>query len=76
MNIGPLEVVIVVLVLLLIFGGRRIPELGRALGTGFHDLREHVGRKPPKDRKLDGGGEAPRPSSPERVENEETAKHP
>lgn len=76
MNIGLLEVVIVVLVLLLIFGGRRIPELGRALGTGFRNLREHVGRRPPPEREIDAGEEASRPSSSERVEDEEAAKRP
>jgi sec-independent protein translocase protein TatA len=76
MNIGPLEVVIVILVLLLIFGGRRIPELGRALGTGLRNLREHVGRKPSPGGEIDAGEEAPRPTSTERVEDEETAKRP
>ncbi len=76
MGIGPLEVLIVILILLVIFGGRRIPELGRALGTGYRNLREHAGRKPPRGGEIDGGEEASRPSSVERVEDEEAAKRP
>ena len=37
-NIGPMEIAIVVIVLLLVFGPKRLPELGSALGrtiTGF-----------------------------------------
>jgi TatA/E family protein of Tat protein translocase len=76
MNIGLPEVLIVLLILLLLFGGRRIPELGRALGSGFRNLREHVGRGPPGGGEIDEGEEASRPSSTERVEDEETARRP
>ena len=76
MSIGPLEVVIILLILLLIFGGRRIPELGRALGSGFRNLREHVGGRPKVSGEIDSGEEASRPSSAEPVEDEEAAKRP
>jgi sec-independent protein translocase protein TatA len=76
MTIGVPEVLIILLILLLVFGGRRIPELGRALGSGFRNLREHVGRRSEVDGEIDSGEEASRPSSPERVEDEEAAKRP
>jgi len=34
-NIGPLEIAIVLVVVLLLFGSRRMPELGRSLGGGI-----------------------------------------
>jgi len=58
MNIGLPEILIVAVILLLIFGGRRIPEVGRALGTGFRNLREHVGRRQPGGGEIDEGEEA------------------
>jgi len=38
-SIGPLEIAIVVFILLIIFGPKRLPELGRSAGEGFRELR-------------------------------------
>jgi sec-independent protein translocase protein TatA len=38
-NVGPLEIAIVLIVLLVIFGPRRLPELGRSAGAGFRELK-------------------------------------
>jgi sec-independent protein translocase protein TatA len=73
-NIGLPEVLILLLILLVIFGGRRIPELGRALGTGFRELREHVGGGSRGDEKIEASPEPARPSSEEPVEGEEVTK--
>ena len=35
---GPMEMIIVVLVILLLFGGRKIPELARGLGKGIREF--------------------------------------
>jgi TatA/E family protein of Tat protein translocase len=40
--IGPLEIAIVVVVLLLIFGYRKLPALGRSAGEGARELKESV----------------------------------
>jgi sec-independent protein translocase protein TatA len=37
-NIGPLEVGIVLLVVLLVFGPKRLPDLGSSLGHGIRDF--------------------------------------
>jgi sec-independent protein translocase protein TatA len=74
-NIGLPEVLIFLLILLVIFGGRRIPELGRALGTGLRELRQHVGRGPRNGEEIDAGQEPSRPSA-ERVKDEEVGKGP
>jgi len=49
MSIGPWEVVIVLVVVLIIFGGKKIPELARGLGQGLrefkkatHEIKEEV----------------------------------
>lgn len=41
-SIGPLEIVVVVVVLLLIFGPKRLPSLGRSLGTGMREFKESI----------------------------------
>jgi sec-independent protein translocase protein TatA len=41
-NIGPLELVIVLVVVLVIFGPRRLPELGRSMGRGMREFKDSV----------------------------------
>jgi len=41
-NIGPVEIIILLLILLVIFGPRRIPELGRSVGHGLRNFKESV----------------------------------
>lgn len=40
--IGIPELVLVFVILLLIFGGRKIPELARGLGTGIRNFKESL----------------------------------
>jgi sec-independent protein translocase protein TatA len=42
MNVGPLEILVVVFIVLLAFGGRKLPEAGRALGSGIRSLIDGV----------------------------------
>jgi sec-independent protein translocase protein TatA len=39
---GPWEIILVVLVVLLLFGGRKIPELMRGLGKGVKEFKEGI----------------------------------
>ncbi|MCO5314559.1 MAG: twin-arginine translocase TatA/TatE family subunit [Solirubrobacterales bacterium] len=39
-NIGPLEIAIVLIIALLVFGPKRLPGLGRSLGRGLTEFRE------------------------------------
>jgi sec-independent protein translocase protein TatA len=41
-SIGPLEIVVVIVILLVIFGPKRIPELGRSIGQGMRNFKESV----------------------------------
>ena len=41
-SIGPWEITIVVLVILILFGGKRLPELARGLGKGIREFRGAV----------------------------------
>ncbi len=38
-GIGPTELLLIALVLLLLFGGRKIPELMRGLGAGIREFK-------------------------------------
>ncbi len=39
-KLGPWEIILIVAVVLLIFGGRKIPELMRGLGRGVKEFKE------------------------------------
>ena len=41
-NIGPMELIIVLVIVLLIFGAKRLPELGRSLGSGMREFKDSV----------------------------------
>ena len=38
-NIGPLEIAIVLVIVLIVFGPKRLPELGKSLGEGIRGFR-------------------------------------
>lgn len=38
-NVGPLEIAIVLVIVLIIFGPKRLPELGRSMGEGIRGFR-------------------------------------
>jgi TatA/E family protein of Tat protein translocase len=39
---GPLELILLIVILLLIFGARRLPSLGRELGSGMREFKEGI----------------------------------
>ncbi len=39
---GPLELVVIFLVVLLLFGGKKLPEIGRALGEGIKEFKRAI----------------------------------
>jgi sec-independent protein translocase protein TatA len=41
-NIGPMELIIVLVIALLIFGPKRLPGLGKQLGTGMREFKESI----------------------------------
>jgi len=48
-TVGPLELLIVLGVVLLIFGPKRLPALGRQLGAGMREFKHSITRKADED---------------------------
>ena len=44
-NIGPLEIAVVLVIVLIVFGPRRLPELGKSMGKGIREFRSSVSGK-------------------------------
>ena len=49
--IGGQEIIIIAIIVLLLFGGRKIPELMRGLGRGMKEFRDATSGKIPDDEK-------------------------
>jgi sec-independent protein translocase protein TatA len=41
-NIGPLELAIVLIIALVIFGPKRLPDLGKSLGKGMREFKDSL----------------------------------
>ncbi|MBI4535508.1 MAG: twin-arginine translocase TatA/TatE family subunit [Ignavibacteriae bacterium] len=39
-NLGPMEIILIVLVVLIFFGAKKIPELAQGLGKGLREFRK------------------------------------
>jgi sec-independent protein translocase protein TatA len=54
---GPLgwpEIIIILVVLLLLFGAKRLPEMGRSLGRGMREFKDAVtNAEPPKPAEIE-----------------------
>jgi sec-independent protein translocase protein TatA len=63
-SIGPTELIIVLVIVLVIFGPKRLPGLGRSLGSGMREFRDSIsgkgGDKPDLDDDDDDDGSADR----------------
>jgi sec-independent protein translocase protein TatA len=75
-NIGLPEVLVVLVIALIIFGPKRLPELGRSVGKGIREFRASISgdddddEPPPKPVQIEG---AEKPS--ESVEGEVVTEH-
>lgn len=54
MHLGIQELVVILIIVLVLFGGRKISGLGKALGTSMREFKEEVNKK---DSASDGDGE-------------------
>jgi len=43
---NPIHIVFIVVILLLVFGAKRLPEIGRSLGSGMREFKDSVSGNP------------------------------
>jgi sec-independent protein translocase protein TatA len=44
-NVGPWEIILLLLLALLLFGAKRLPEIGRSMGRGMREFKDSVAGK-------------------------------
>ena len=49
MNLGIGEIIVILVVLLLLFGAKRLPEIGKSIGKAFKEFKEGVKGEDKKD---------------------------
>jgi sec-independent protein translocase protein TatA len=75
-GIGIWELVILMVLLLLVFGARRLPEMGRSIGHGMREFKDAVtGKSEPDvvDAELNPPTESPQ-AAPQRSETERVSQ--
>jgi sec-independent protein translocase protein TatA len=59
-GIGPLELILVLAIILLIFGPKRLPGLGRSLGAGMREFKDSITGKSREDEDAESTPQLPR----------------
>jgi len=73
-NVGPMEIVLLLGLALLLFGAKRLPEIGRSLGSGMREFKESVSGESPVEPRSELPPAVPAPpvaaveATPERTE--------
>jgi sec-independent protein translocase protein TatA len=70
-NVGPLELIVVLIIALVIFGPKRLPELGRSMGKGIREFRGSISGKDDDD-----DDEEEKSSKPAAIEGAQDADEP
>jgi sec-independent protein translocase protein TatA len=61
---NPLHIAFLVVILLLVFGARRLPEIGRSLGSGLREFKQSINGEAPSQPALMTGAEQPQQPAP------------
>ncbi|HEU5175443.1 MAG TPA: twin-arginine translocase TatA/TatE family subunit [Gemmatimonadaceae bacterium] len=64
-NLGMTELIIILVIVLVLFGAKRVPEIGASIGKGIRDFKRNINdvdrqiREPERDARIDrlGAGE-------------------
>ena len=53
MHLGVQELVVILIIVIVLFGGSRLADIGKALGTSMREFKEEVNRNENDDEKND-----------------------
>lgn len=47
-NIGSTEIIVIAVIILILFGGQKLPEMGKGLGESFKEFKRALGSRETK----------------------------
>jgi sec-independent protein translocase protein TatA len=60
---GPLEIIVILVIVLIVFGPKRLPDLGRSLGRGMREFKDSVTGKDKDELPEASPAEQPEPTT-------------
>jgi sec-independent protein translocase protein TatA len=75
-GIGPLELIIVLVIALVVFGPKRLPDLGKSLGTGMREFKDSITGSSKDDDDDDDRSSLTAPSSDEPAAPDDAVSRP
>jgi sec-independent protein translocase protein TatA len=70
------QIAIVLVIALLVFGPKRLPELGKSLGSGMREFKDSItGKRDDEDRAQQGKPQIESSAKSEQVESEVVTEH-
>jgi sec-independent protein translocase protein TatA len=48
-NVGPLEIVVILIIALVVLGPKRLPDVGRSVGRGLREFKSALSGEPDED---------------------------
>jgi sec-independent protein translocase protein TatA len=73
---NPLHIAFLVVILLLVFGAKRLPEIGRSLGSGMREFKDSVTGEAKQPPALNEAQPAPQPAQPQQTQQAAPAQPP
>ena len=58
-NLGPMELFIILVIVLVVFGAKRVPEIGASIGKGIREFKRNISdvdrqiKEPERDARID-----------------------
>ena len=66
MNVGPMEVVVVLIIALIVLGPQKLPNVARSVGKGMREFKDALSGADPRNAAADDDPEFPGLDSPRR----------
>jgi sec-independent protein translocase protein TatA len=61
-SLGPTELLLILLIVIIIFGARKLPDLGKSLGDGIKNFKKSMNTKEDDDKTSKKNSRPPNPS--------------
>lgn len=73
---NPLHILALLLIVLLVFGAKRLPEIGRSLGTGLREFKQSVSGDHPQQQQQQTLTAAQPPAQPQQTQQQPAQQAP